>query len=113
MAGNSEGVKKAWLKRKRKGGSKKPAPRAETSDVMKKGDTIMSLAAKWGVSPKELIKLNGFTSPDQIKAGINIKIPAILSKEQKAANAANKQFDTNKKAQEKASKPKKTPKKKS
>lgn len=107
MPGTSEGVKKAWLKRKRKGGKAKVAPHPETQDTLKKGLTLNDLSKKWGVTVKQIIKLNKFTSLDQIKAGINVKIPALLSKEQKAEASVQKQLEANKKAAEKASKPKK------
>lgn len=97
MPGTSEGVRKAWLKRKRKGKKAAPKPRPETTAIMKKGDTLASMAKQWGVSVKSIIKLNGFKDPSEIKVGINVKIPAILSKEEKAKNAETKAFEANKK----------------
>lgn len=112
MAGTAEGVRKGWLKRKRakKKGRKSTANvngRPETADTLKKGQTLAQMAKRWKVSVKQLIKLNNLTSVDQIVAGMTLKIPAILSKAEKEKQSIEKALEQQRKANERASKPKK------
>lgn len=68
MAGTSEGVKKAWIKRKQ-------MKTSERTDTLIEGMTLKEVAEKWNVSVKDVIKANGITSEDQIVAGMTVKIP--------------------------------------
>ena len=43
--------------------------------VVQRGDSISSIAASFGVSPQELIALNGITNPDRIEAGQTLQLP--------------------------------------
>lgn len=72
MAGTSKGVKKGWLKRK-----KVVTPRPETSHVLQSGKNIASVAVKYNVPIRDVLKANGINSVDQIKSGLVLKIPAI------------------------------------
>lgn len=114
MAGTAEGVRKSWLKRKRgrKGIPLNKRPRPETEDTLKKGQTILELAKKWGVSAKSIIKLNNLKDPAQLVEGLKLRIPAILSKEQKEAESLKKAFESNKKKEEREKKKQEKEKKK-
>ncbi|MBI9098666.1 MAG: LysM peptidoglycan-binding domain-containing protein [Spirochaetaceae bacterium] len=49
---------------------------SETIDyIVKKGDTLYSLARNFNVSKERIMEINGITSPDQLKSGVNLKIP--------------------------------------
>jgi len=41
-----------------------------------KGDTLYSLSRNYGVTVEQIMEINGISSPDQLKIGINLKIPA-------------------------------------
>lgn len=43
--------------------------------VIQQGDTLNSIAVKFGVTRQALIDLNGITNPDKILAGESLKIP--------------------------------------
>jgi murein DD-endopeptidase MepM/ murein hydrolase activator NlpD len=47
----------------------------ETIHVVRKGDTIYSLARTYGVSSQEIQRLNGIDDPNRIRAGQRIRIP--------------------------------------
>lgn len=68
MPGTSTGIRKGWEKRKR-------ARVSEQTVSMEKGMTLVDVSKKSGVPVKTIIEYNGFTSPDQIKAGLVVKLP--------------------------------------
>jgi murein DD-endopeptidase MepM/ murein hydrolase activator NlpD len=41
---------------------------------VQKGDTLYSISRKYNVSVDEIMELNGLTSPEQLKIGLNLKI---------------------------------------
>lgn len=43
--------------------------------VIQRGDTLNSIAIKFGVTRQALMELNGITNPDKILAGESLKIP--------------------------------------
>jgi LysM repeat protein len=45
--------------------------------VVTKGDTLSSIAKRFGVSSAELQKTNGITNPDQIVVGQKLRVPAV------------------------------------
>jgi murein DD-endopeptidase MepM/ murein hydrolase activator NlpD len=47
----------------------------ETVHIIRKGDTIYSLARTYGVSTQEIQRLNGIDDPGRIQAGQRIRIP--------------------------------------
>jgi murein DD-endopeptidase MepM/ murein hydrolase activator NlpD len=47
----------------------------ETIHVVRKGDTIYSLARTYGVSSQEIQRVNGIDDPNRIQAGQRIRIP--------------------------------------
>jgi murein DD-endopeptidase MepM/ murein hydrolase activator NlpD len=47
----------------------------ETVHIIRKGDTIYSLARTYGVSSQEIQRLNGIEDPNRIRAGQRIRIP--------------------------------------
>jgi murein DD-endopeptidase MepM/ murein hydrolase activator NlpD len=49
----------------------------ETIHVVRKGDTIYSLARTYGVSSQEIQRLNGIEDPSRIQAGQRIRIPGV------------------------------------
>lgn len=107
MAGTSEGVIKAWLSRKRKSGGKTSAKealkefgRAAGEDTLQAGQSLFDLAKKWSVPLKQLLEENGITSPDQITAGMKLKIPAVKSDQQKALDAQQAKADREKRKAE-------------
>lgn len=60
--------------------TKVPAPVATATMgpeiyVVHKGDTISSIASQFGRSPQAIIRVNGLTSPDQLKLGQKLIIP--------------------------------------
>lgn len=71
MPGTKEGALRGWLKRK-KAAQKKAQMKTVT---MKKGQTLASISEKHGVSVKKLIAENGIKSKDQIKSGLEVRIP--------------------------------------
>ena len=42
---------------------------------VQRGDSISSIAAAFGVSPQDLVALNGIANPDQIQAGQKLQLP--------------------------------------
>jgi murein DD-endopeptidase MepM/ murein hydrolase activator NlpD len=51
----------------------------ETTHVVRRGETIYSLARTYGVSPQELQKLNGIEDPNRIRVGQRIRISGTAS----------------------------------
>jgi murein DD-endopeptidase MepM/ murein hydrolase activator NlpD len=51
----------------------------ETIHVIRKGDTIYSLARTYGVSSREIQRLNRIDDPDRIQTGQRIRIPGVAS----------------------------------
>jgi murein DD-endopeptidase MepM/ murein hydrolase activator NlpD len=51
----------------------------EAIHIIRKGDTIYSLARTYGVSSQEIQRLNGISDPDRIQAGQRIRIPGTSS----------------------------------
>jgi murein DD-endopeptidase MepM/ murein hydrolase activator NlpD len=49
----------------------------ETIHVIQKGDTIYSLARTYGVSSREIQRLNGIDDPNRIRTGQRIRIPGV------------------------------------
>jgi LysM repeat protein len=45
--------------------------------VVTKGDTLSSIAKRFGVSLAEMQKMNGITNPDQIVVGQKLRVPAV------------------------------------
>jgi LysM repeat protein len=52
-----------------------PAPAGTRTYVVEPGDTLSSIAARFGVSEEALIQANGVTDPDTIQAGQVLVIP--------------------------------------
>jgi murein DD-endopeptidase MepM/ murein hydrolase activator NlpD len=50
----------------------------ETIHVIQKGDTIYSLARTYGVSSREIQRLNGIDDPNRIRTGQRIRIPGVV-----------------------------------
>jgi murein DD-endopeptidase MepM/ murein hydrolase activator NlpD len=48
---------------------------ADETIVIQKGDTIYSLARTYGVSPQDILDLNGIKDPRRIQAGQKVRIP--------------------------------------
>ena len=48
----------------------------ETIYVVQRGDTLSSIAAKYGITYQEIVKYNNMSNPNLIKTGQRIKIPA-------------------------------------
>ncbi|GHT84751.1 peptidoglycan-binding protein LysM [Spirochaetia bacterium] len=56
-----------------------PATADETIHVIRKGDTIYSLAGNYGVSQQEILNLNGISDPNRIFIGQRIRIPGTMT----------------------------------
>jgi len=56
-----------------------PAPVINNSYTIKTGDTVTSIAARFGVSIDALLKANGLTRASIIYAGRTVKIPGVVS----------------------------------
>ncbi|MDI6775150.1 MAG: LysM peptidoglycan-binding domain-containing protein [Verrucomicrobiota bacterium] len=53
-----------------------PLPVETKSYVVKKGDTLSAIAARYGVCVAELVELNGLANPNKIREGKTIRLPA-------------------------------------
>jgi LysM repeat protein len=60
------------------GGSSAPAPRptANTTYTVKAGDTLGQIALKYGTTAAAIARANGLSSPDLIRVGMRLVIPA-------------------------------------
>jgi len=68
-----------------------PPPPPETkSYVVKKGDTLGSIATRYGVTVSELVELNGLSNPNKIRVNQEIKIPAYAKDTGKKVSSAKK-----------------------
>jgi murein DD-endopeptidase MepM/ murein hydrolase activator NlpD len=56
--------------------SPQPALKAGATYVVRSGDTLYSIGRHSGASVDELVSLNGLASPDQIRVGQTLKLPA-------------------------------------
>lgn len=53
-----------------------PTPGVEQRYVVREGDTISGIAARFGVPEDAILKANGITDPDRLFAGQELVIPA-------------------------------------
>ena len=47
----------------------------DTIHIIRRGETVYSIARTYGISPNEVIRMNGLTDPSKIQVGQRIKIP--------------------------------------
>lgn len=52
-----------------------PTPGVEQRYVVREGDTLFGIAARFGVSEEEILSANGITDPNRILAGQELIIP--------------------------------------
>lgn len=57
------------------GGGSAPAPAAGGSYTIQPGDTLSSIAQRYGTSYQTLAAMNGIADPNKINAGVTIKVP--------------------------------------
>lgn len=58
-------------------GSEPPCP-APRIHIVRRGETIFSIARRYGVNVQSLVQINGLTDPNQIYKGQKLTIPAIM-----------------------------------
>lgn len=87
-------------KQKNKDNKDKSGGSAVKTYVAKKGDTLTSIAAKYGVAVKDLVKANGWSSVKAIKPGAKLKI--VMDDEVDTAPASKAASDTKQDANKKA-----------
>jgi LysM repeat protein len=66
-----------------------PMPASATGDtyVIQKGDSLSKIAARYGVSHRELAEINGIADPNKIKIGQTLTLPSHARKAPKPAPA--------------------------
>ncbi|WEG12906.1 LysM peptidoglycan-binding domain-containing protein [Pullulanibacillus sp. KACC 23026] len=67
--------------------SKKSSKATPTTYVVKQGDTLNAIAAKFGTTVQKLVKLNGIENPDLIYVGQKIKLKATKTSSSKAGSS--------------------------
>ena len=63
---------------------------------VEKGDTVYSIARQNGVSPQEIMKLNGFNKDTKLKIGQEVKVPDNFKDEKPAAKKVDKKPEVKK-----------------
>ena len=53
----------------------RPAPVAQRTHTVRRGDTIYGLSRKYGVNQNTLMRVNGIRDPSKMRLGMKLKIP--------------------------------------
>jgi|GEM_PF-3295235 len=64
------------------------APAGWARHTVQRGETVRGLAARFGLSEKELMRLNGLQSPTKLRAGAVVKYPVAAAAADPASGAA-------------------------